>query len=218
MIKINLLGKKKSAIPPQLAFLYQLEKIGINAEIVESLKWTLLRFLVLIIGLYAVAYVPEELLRREIAVLDAKLGVLSQRKVQLAADLAQKKDLRKKMESINKDEADLQRQLSAITALTKDRVIAFKTLENVTALLPEKVWLKSINLTKENRMNLSGSSWEHSPINDFVRAVTDTTQFTDVQFRGITSEGGSTVPGISAAAQKIKVFDLDFRIKGPGES
>lgn len=219
MIKINLLGKKQTMegkIPFGLD--EHMSKLGITPQELQEARPGLIRFVVLVGGLYLANYVPTYFYEKRIAELDAELGQIAQQVQTLNTELASKRDIRKQMEQLNKEEGELQRQLNAVNALQRDRGLAFRTLDNVIVSLPQKVWINSISY-KEKTVTVLGSCWEYFPINDFVKAVNESTQYTSVNFKGITTEAaGVLVPGVPEAAQKIKNFDLEFKVKGAEES
>jgi Tfp pilus assembly protein PilN len=219
MIKINLLGKKKSAgggVPFGLD--EQFAKLGINPAELSEMRPALARFGVLLAGIYIANYAPTYYHEMQIKELDAEVAVLTEKANTLNQELATKKDVRKQMEQLNKEELELQRQLNAVNALQRDRSLAFRTIDNIIISLPSKVWIDTI-IYKNREVTMRGSCWEYFPINDFVKSINESTQYTEVVFKGITTENPSSlIPGIPEAMQKIKNFDLDFKVKGSGDT
>ena len=124
------------------------------------------------------------------------------------------------MESLNKEEMVLQRQLTAVNNLQKDRSIAFRTADNLVTSLPAKVWISKYSF-QDRRVSLSGACWEYFPITDFVRSINESTQYSGVSFKDVKAEalqGAPLVRGVPAAAQKTKNFQLSFTVKSAGES
>lgn len=212
MIKINLLGKKKVAAP--FGIDEQLAKLGFKAEDFAALQPALIKLGVLLIGLYLADYVPNYLYQEKMKELDTKIQGLNERKNTLNQEMQSKKEITKKMEQLNKEELDIQRQLNAVNGLQRDRSLAFRTLDNIVTALPPKVWVTK--LSYDNRkISIAGSSWEYFPINDFIKTINEYTQYTNVNFKGIETEGsGKPLPGIPEAAQRTKKFDVDFLVKG----
>ena len=149
--------------------------------------------------------------------LDAQIAELAQQSSKLTAELATKRDIRKQMDQLNKEEVELQRQLNAVNALQKDRSLAFRTVDNIVVSLPQKVWLTKIEY-QDRTMDLDGRCWEYFPINDFVKTINESTQYMNVAFRGIEAElVQNKVQGVPEAVQKIKAFNVKFSVKGTGE-
>ncbi len=219
MIKVNLLGKKKAAagaIPFGLD--EQFEKLGINAADLSEMRPALVRFGILLVGLYIANYAPTYYHEMQIQELEAEVTALNEKAQTLNKELASKKDIRKQMEQLNKEEIELQRQLNAVNALQRDRSLAFRTIDNMIISLPSKVWINSVAYRGRN-VTVKGSCCEYFPINYFVKSITESTQYMVVVFKGIATEyPGTLIPGIPESMQKIKNFELEFKVKGSGDS
>jgi Tfp pilus assembly protein PilN len=214
MIRINLLGKKKVAAMP-FGLDEKLEKFGVSFTDFNELRPALVRLLVLFAGLYIANYVPTYLHEEKIKELDEKQTKLAQKSAELQKELNTKKDIRKQMEQLNKEEVELQRQLNAVNALQRDRASAFSTLNDIVQQLAktQKVWVE--DLKYENRkITLNGRSWEYFPVNDFVKSITESTRYTNVLFREIAAEEAKKpIAGVPEALQKTKKFNLEFTVR-----
>lgn len=211
MIKINLLGKKKEAGP--FGIYEQLEKAGIKPEQLSELQPGLLKVGIALIGLYAADYVPTEILQKKIQEVDVKIAAIQEQSGALQKELNSKKEIRKQMDQLNKEEVELQRQLNAVNGLSKDRATAFKTLDTISTILPQKVWLNKIEFN-DHRLMIDGASWEYFTINDFIKSLNETTDFFNISFKGINTENPPKfLPGIPAAAQKTKTFQVELQVK-----
>lgn len=221
MIKINLLGKKKSEAAGLPFGLDQtFEKFGVRGGDLGEMRPGLVRLALLVAGLYTANYVPNYYHQKQIEELEGTIAGLAQKSGKLKSELNAKKDVRKQMDQLNKEETELQRQLNAVNALQKDRSLAFRTIDNLTSTLPEKVWIKKLTYD-ERRVSISAACWEYSPITDFVRLINESTQYTSVIFKDIKAENatdGKFVPGVPLSAQKIKNFEVGFTVKSSGES
>jgi Tfp pilus assembly protein PilN len=219
MIKVNLLGKKAAAagaVPFGLD--EKFGKLGITPADLQDMRPGLVRLAALLAGIYFCNVVPLHFHEAKKAELDLVLAGLDGQSKKLSAELSTKKDIRKQMDQLNKEEVELQRQLNAVSALQKDRSLAFRTLDNMIVSLPQKVWFNGLDY-KDRAVTVRGGCWEYFPINDFVKAINESTQFTGVNFKGIASENPTQiVPGVPEAMQKIKNFELEFKVKGTGES
>ncbi len=215
MIRINLLGKKKVAAAP-FALDEKLEKIGVKPGDLLEFRSTFFKIVFIWAGLYAASYVPTHLHDERVRVLDAELATLTTKSADLQKELATKKDIRKQMEQLNKEESELQRQLNAVNALQQGRGMAFITLNDLVNQLEKskKVWIDDVKLD-DRKVILNGKSWEYIPINDFVKSITESTRYGNVLFKEIITEPSTMkpVPGVPESAMKIKRFGLEFSVK-----
>jgi len=214
MIRINLLGKKKIAAMP-FGIDEKLEKLGVSLTDFNELRPALVRLITLVVGLYIGNFVPTYLYEEKMKELDEKQTKLAMKSGELQKELNTKRDIRKQMEQLNKEEVELQRQLNAVNALQRDRASAFSTLNDVVQQLAktQKVWVE--DLKYENRkVTLNGRAWEYFPINDFVKAITESTRYTNVIFREISAEEAKKlIAGVPEALQKTKKFSLEFNVR-----
>lgn len=215
MIRINLLGKKKVANVP-FGLDEHLEKLGVSAADFDDFRPILLRLVVLGAGLYVANFVPAYLHTEKITRLDAEVAKLTQRSGELQKELVSKKDIRKQMEQLNKEETELQSQLSAVNALQQGRGLAFKTLNDLMVQIGNvgKVWLEDLRYER-TRVTLNGKSWEYFAVNEFVKSIGESTHYSNVLFKEISTESPrfKLVPGVPESMQKIKRFGLDFTVK-----
>jgi Tfp pilus assembly protein PilN len=216
MIRINLLGKKKATQVP-FGLGEKLEKLGVNTGDLQELRPAIVRVTTIAVGLYIGNFVPGYLHDERLATLDAELSKLTSKSSELQKELGTKKDIRKQMEQLNKEEVELNRQLNAVTALQQGRSLAFNTLNDIMVQLGKtgKIWIDDIKYEKRT-ITLTGRSWEYFAVNDFVKAVTESTKFYDVLFREIVAEQSPRykgVAGIPEAMQKTKRFALEFKVK-----
>ena len=149
-------------------------------------------------------------------VLDADLAKLTAKSSELQKDLASKKDIRKQMDQLNKEEVELNRQLNAVNSLQQGRLIAFNTLNDLMAQMGKvgKVWLDDIKF-ENHKVALTGRSREYFAVNDFVKGVTESTRYSNVLFKEITAEPPryKLIQGVPEAMQKTKRFALEFNVK-----
>lgn len=218
MIRINLLGKKKAAAVP-FALDERLEKLGINVNELGELRSGLIRAAVMIAGLYVADYVPTYFHDIKAAELDEKSTKLAMQSAELQKELNSKRDIRKQMEQLSKEEVELQRQLNAVNALQRGRTAAFDTLNDVSAQLSKfpTIWIEDLKL--ENRkVTMNGRAWEWYPINDFVKEITESTRYANVLFKEVVSEDSKAlIAGVPESVQKTKRFALEFNVKEAGE-
>jgi Tfp pilus assembly protein PilN len=217
MIRINLLGKKKKSANP-FGLNDRLEKLGITSSDLQEMRPSLVRLAMLIVGLYIANFVPGYLHDEKLAALTAELNKLTTKSAELSKELTTKKDIRKQMEQLTKEEGELTRQLNAVAALQQERNLSFNTLNDVMVQLGKigKVWIDDIQLDKRTIL-LHGRSWEYFAINDFVKTITESTKYYEVSVKNIKAElsgrYAKLIPGVPEAVQKEKTFELEFKIK-----
>ncbi len=219
MIKINLLGRKQAAAGGMPFGLdEQFSKLGFNASDFQEARPGLIRLAVLLVGFYLASFLPNYFHQTKLEELNAKNAKLTEQASALTKELNAQKGIRKQMEQLNNEENELQRQLNAVSNLQKDRSLAFRTMDNVIMSLPTKVWLNHVDY-KDRTVVLKGASWEFFSIHDFVKSINESIQYTNVIFKGIHAEPPSTyAPGIPEALQKVKNFELEFKVKKSGDS
>lgn len=218
MIRINLLGKKHVAgggIPFGLD--EKLANLGITPADLVELRPALIKLAVMLAGVYVVNMLPSYFHEKKKAELDVQLGQINEKSAVLQKELASKKEIRTKMEQLNREQDELQRQLDAITSLQRDKDILFRNLTGVLDLMPQNIWVGSLDY-RDRAFTLKGSSWEYFPIQDFMRSISLSTQFTGMNFKGLTSDlsGGAPSANLPEAIQKVKNFELVFKLKGSG--
>lgn len=214
MIRINLLGKKKAAQVP-FALDEHLEKLGIKTDELNELRPGIIRLCLLLAGLYVANYVPTYFYEEKLKELDEETTRIATRAADLQKELNSKRDIRKQMEQLNKEEVELQRQLNAVNALQRDRTSAFDTLNDLSNQLAKsnKIWVDDIKLENQ-KVVVNGRSWEYIAINDFVKDITESTRYTNVLYREIVAEEAKAlVAGVPEVMQKTKRFALEFSVR-----
>jgi Tfp pilus assembly protein PilN len=214
MIRINLLGKKKAGNIP-FGLDEKLEKLGISFSDFQELRSGLVRLASVAAGLYIANFIPGYLREEKMQSLALELQKLTARSAALDRELGAKKDIRKQMEQLNKEEGELQRQLNAVTALQQGRSLAFSILNDVVSKLEkaQKVWIEDFKY-EGRKITLNGKSWEFLSVNDFVKSIAESTRYANVMFKEITAEDvKKLIPGVPEATQKTKKFALEFSVK-----
>jgi len=211
MIKVNLLGKKKKTLP--FGIDKALEKAGVSEAQLEELKPALPKIGVILVGLYLANFIPNYFYEQRMAELQARQAQVSKTVGDLRKEIGSLKKVRQEMERLQKEEAEVDAQLSAIEGLSRGRERAFNVLNSIVEVLPQKVWLDRLDY-RASSMSLAGSSWEFFPINDFVRSLTENTKFEAVTLRSIRAQPVANIePGIPTADQKTKEFQIEMLVR-----
>lgn len=77
-------------------------------------------------------------------------------------------ELQKEIDKAKADKKALEMQLGIIEDLSKDRLRDVKALDIIQRMIPEKAWLKSIEISRDNRMTLGGNALSDSDVLSFV--------------------------------------------------
>lgn len=215
MININLLGKKKAQAIPGLDKIF--EKIGIKGIDPEFARQAGMKIAALAIGLYVGFFVPNYLYELERDELRARLDGMNEQIKTLQKQYDAKKDIRKQMEELTKQETEAKRRLDIIMKIARDREVAFRTFENFTNLLPQKVWLNRVEFNNLS-LTLEGSAWEYPSVNEFIKSLSESAYFDAVTLRTVAADASSALnlPGVSASVQKQKNFNVEMLLKGQG--
>jgi Tfp pilus assembly protein PilN len=213
MIKINLLGKKKKPAPFGLDKL--LEKAGVSSGQIEELKPAIPRILFIAAAIYISYFIPNYFLEQKIAELQGQQAVVSEKLTKLRAELGSMKKTRDAMDKLTKEEAEIDAQLATIEGLSRGRSTAFTALNGILELLPNKVWIDRITYS-DGSFSINGSSWEYFSINDFVRSLSESTKYEAVTLKNIRADApsGTLEPGVPAAEQKTKSFQIEMLVQG----
>lgn len=129
----------------------------------EIQKQGFLRLFVILI-LPAILYTYQN---QNIPVLQAKLQSKRNLLQTLTSKNEQAKNAVEEIKKFKEDQAQLQKQITTLESLRKDRLREVKILDNLQKDLPEKIWLSKINL-EANRMQISGTTVSDLELSSFM--------------------------------------------------
>ena len=213
-LKINLLGKKKAVqFGPLQGVMEALGIDDLTPEDIALFRNTLFKGAFLAVGVYFAAYVPDRMMQTKIAELEAQIAQEQRELQSLKNKLKQKQAIRSEMERIQRSEAELKRKLKVVSTLDADRFRAFKVMDTLSLLIPDRVWVEGIKFGS-GQIELSGASWEFLPINDFVSLLKQSGVFQGVRLNSISASPAPTiVQGVPKALQTIKKFTVNMTVK-----
>jgi type IV pilus assembly protein PilN len=171
MIKINLLPKTIR------------QKRELNIDLYISIA-ALVLALVLVGGLY----LKNEADIRQTAAATEKLK----------AEISRLAHVEQEFGALEKDRNEVSRKLSVIAKLTEGRALAPKLLYDLSSLVRDTMWLRS--LRKEGtKLSIEGRSIDNESIAEFVERLSKLPYLKDVELRSVedASEGGITVKKFS---------------------
>ncbi|NUM88015.1 MAG: PilN domain-containing protein [Bdellovibrionales bacterium] len=211
MLRVNLLGKKKKPVPFGLDKV--LEKAGVTSSQLEELRPSGKKIAVILVAMYLAGAIPDYWLQMQVDELQARYNEVNAQAETFRKELGGLKAVRQKMETLQKEESEVDKQLLTIQALSQNRDLAFRSLNSVLELLPQTAWIDNFRY-KDRLFTIEGAAWEYFTVNDFVRALSENTRFSAVTLRGIKADAiqGVPVAGIPSVDQKTKSFQLEFMV------
>lgn len=215
MIKINLLDKKANVSGPLAKVLEALNLTDVTPEEWATYRGFALKVLVFIIGIYVADFVPAKIREQKIAELDQTLQQLQSENQSLTQELRAKQAIRSEMEKINAAEAEIRGRLNVISSLDADRYRAFKVMDTLSLLIPDRVWISRLAFTSKT-LDVNGASWEFLPINDFVTLLKQSGVFDNVRLKQINTVQSprGIVPGVALSLQTQKQYEINMDIRG----
>lgn len=120
---------------------------------------------------------------------------------QLQADIYRYKPQQKLVESFKKQKKQLQNKLDIIGSLEAARNGPVRVLDELTAQVPDRLWLTAI-MTKGKGIKLEGQSLDTGVVADFLRGLNSSPYFTNVDLDK--TAGGKIVDGIRLVSFEIR--------------
>jgi type IV pilus assembly protein PilN len=112
----------------------------------------------------------------------------------LKKEIASLAPLDREFAAIEKDRKDVSNKLSVITKISEGRSIAPKMLYDLSSIIRDTMWLKTLR-KDGNKLYIEGRSVDNESISDFVERLSKLPYLKDLELRSVedTSEGGITV-------------------------
>jgi type IV pilus assembly protein PilN len=112
----------------------------------------------------------------------------------LKKEVASLAPLDKEFAAIEKDRKDVSNKLAVITKISEGRAIAPKMLYDLSSIIRDTMWLKTLR-KDGNKLYIEGRSVDNESISDFVERLSKLPYLKDLELRSVedTSEGGITV-------------------------
>ena len=120
---------------------------------------------------------------------------------QLQADIDRYKPQQKLVESFKKQKKQLQNKLDIIGSLEAARNGPVRVLDELTAQVPDRLWLTAI-MTKGKGIKLEGQSLDTGVVADFLRGLNSSPYFTNVDLDK--TAGDKIVDGIRLVSFEIR--------------
>jgi type IV pilus assembly protein PilN len=121
---------------------------------------------------------------------------------------AQNRELQKKigkLKNLDKLRADVERKLALVDELQQGRFYSLITLHSIAKLIPENVWLTSIQ-DKGGSLRLSGLGESNKAVANFMRALDESELFGDISLQVIqrSDAGGVAVRNFVLSLKRVE--------------
>ncbi|MFH1259396.1 MAG: PilN domain-containing protein [Elusimicrobiota bacterium] len=116
-----------------------------------------------------------------------------------------------KVAELKAERAILTNKSNVINGLVGNRLLYPKFMELFASLVPDKVWLTSLNTSSENnnlKLNISAIAFDNYAIADFMTNLQDAKIFSSVELGAITGSG--------QGKERTFSFSLTVNYQGPG--
>jgi hypothetical protein len=130
----------------------------------------------------------------ESSALDSKMALLD-------SELSKTQGYEQTKKSLEADEKKIRTKIETIQELIRDRGTPPKILMTLSDSIPKDVWLKDFVL-KDRNFKISGLSNGMDVVSDFIRNLSETIYFTDVQLKGSKSEA-------QKSGRELTTFELE---------
>ncbi|MFH1415722.1 MAG: PilN domain-containing protein [Elusimicrobiota bacterium] len=132
----------------------------------------------------------------------ATLAVLDNKIEEVEKELKKLEPIIKKVDAIQNKKKNLNNKMNVINDLAESRLLYPQFMEELAAMLPQKVWLVSLQTkTGNNTLNLTMSvmSRDNYGVADFINVLETNKKFSEPKFTGIvaTEHGGESVRSFS---------------------
>ena len=181
MIKINLASKKSGSGGGSSA----MSKLGdsFTQFDMEKLKEFPIKkiALPLFAGLFA-SYLLDGYKVQEIKKINLAIEKVDAENKKLTQENAKSKDYEVLKKQFDEDEKVIRTKLDTIQNLMSDRAAPAKMMMALTSAIPNDVWLSELKIMR-NEADFKGSSMGFAPISDFMKSLTETAIFTDIELK-----------------------------------
>ncbi|MBW2289388.1 MAG: PilN domain-containing protein [Deltaproteobacteria bacterium] len=133
---------------------------------------------------------------------------LSQSRVaQMQRDIDQFKPQLEQVAGFRKKKSQLEKKIGVIDDLDRARGGPVRVMSELAAKTPKRLWLVSVS-TKGRKIHLKGESMDNELVAVFLRGLSDSKYFTDVDLNGTRLEGGD-------GDMRVVSFEITASIANP---
>ena len=109
-----------------------------------------------------------------------KVAKLEQQKTQVQSEMTRLEGIIGDINSIQEKKAELKKKLDIIEMLKKQKIGPVRILDEVSTIIPKRVWLGSLNQV-EDMLNFSGMATDHKEVAIFMKNLESSPFFSDVE-------------------------------------
>lgn len=212
MIKINLAKKLKGGGSGgfDLSSLFPfLSSMGGKAGKKSNFDWkksSVVRAAIAGVIVFLVDEMLADQKKQELQKVDAQISAVEKQVSSVQEKLNKFKGYDQAKQQLDNDENSVRTKLETLTTLFERRGSPAKMLLKITQALPEEVWLTSFNVSHD-QAKLVGSTYGFTYVSDFLRALTDSTYFQDINLSGIRETGSGE------QERAMQNFEINARVR-----
>ncbi len=144
----------------------------------ETLVQQLIIAVVLIAVMIVACFLDLKQQKKELAILDSQIA-------KIKSEIRKLQSVIKEVESYKKDKQELERKINAIKDLQRRRSGPVKVMDELTTIIPRKLWLSSFKETGKN-VTIDGAATDGITISNFLQKLIDSKYFNGVHLIKVT--------------------------------
>lgn len=141
--------------------------------------------------------------------MDERVLLSKARVVQMQRDIDQFKPQLEQVAAFRKKKAELEKKIDVIDELDRARSGPVRVMSELASRSPERLWLTSVK-TSGGKIHLQGESFDNELVAIFLRGLSDSEYFSEVDLDGTKLEGGN-------GDMKTVSFSIQANLVTPGE-
>ncbi len=161
-----------------------------------------------------ISYLPEYLyyptMVDEVTAKNAEIESLKQELAKIQADIKGNEAVKNQLEAFNKQVERLKERSEQVEKIIKTRTNPRKIMERIARNMPEDMWLKTLEISKDKKMTMDGLSSSYKSIGNFIVLLNESSFFG----KSVTLADSKTEED---AAQKTRRLEF-FKIVGTVDS
>ena len=118
-----------------------------------------------------------------------------------------------KIKDFDKLREDVERKLELVDQLQQGRFYSLLTLSGLADLIPENVWLSEIK-DSNGKLSIRGMGESNKAVANFMRALDESDQFSDIRLQTITRNNAGNVPVRSFSLSLTRVVESGEKSNG----
>lgn len=195
MIEINLIAKKKKALPKILGM--DLSKLSPVGLVVAALVWFIPDYL----------FVSEW--EREKNAYQQQIRELNQKLTQVNNEIRENQDVREKLDAFNEQIVRLEQRTEQVQQIINTRTNPQRVLESIARSTPDELWFQSLRIDAEGAMTVRGASSNYRSIGSLISTLNDTPFFA----RSVSLVSSNTEEEqIGGLSRRIESFEITGNI------